>query len=317
MTKIGHSFVGLAVTLASCLVSHIAYALTDHSWVSSTGSGSTCTRALPCADFFTAFNATNAGGVISVIDSGEYGNLNVTKSIIVRAEAVDGGSTAGVSAGGGVLLNVAIAATDVVSIEGLRFVGAGINIGSGGLVFIRDCVVENNDGFIGYGIRIQSTGASRVVVSDTTVANNRNSSGGAGIWVIPSSGGTAQVTLNHVLVEGNAFGIAVDGSSSTGGINLTIADSMVASNRDDGIIAVTQSGAAPIGVYVKNTKSVNNNIGIRSIGPNATVRVDGSSAIGNGTGLSFSGGGVLLSAGNNVIEANATNGVFSGPLTLK
>jgi hypothetical protein len=52
--------------------------------------------------------------------------------------------------------------------------------------------------------------------------------------------------------------------------------------------AVTPSGGSPIGVYVKNTKPVNNAFGIRSLGPNVTVRVDGSGVIGNSTGLSFS-----------------------------
>jgi hypothetical protein len=68
---------------------------------------------------------------------------------------------------------------------------------------------------------------------------------------------------------------------------------------------------------VKNTKSVNNSIGIRSIGPNVTVRVDGSSVIGNGTGLSFSSGGALLTFGNNEVQANGTNGAFSGPVALQ
>ena len=93
---------------------------------------------------------------------------------------------------------------------------------------------------------------------------------------------------------------------------MTITDSVAASNKQDGIIAVTTAGGAPIGVMVKNTKSANNAIGIRSIGPNVTVRVDNSAVIGNGTGLSFSGGGALLSFGNNNVAANGTNGAFSG-----
>ena len=98
---------------------------------------------------------------------------------------------------------------------------------------------------------------------------------------------------------------------------MTIADSMIGGNTQDGIIAVTPGGGAPIGVYVKNTKSVNNAIGIRSIGPNLTVRVDGSSVIGNGTGLSFGSGGALLTFGNNAVQANGSNGAFSGSVGLQ
>jgi hypothetical protein len=135
--------------------------------------------------------------------------------------------------------------------------------------------------------------------------------------VNPQSGGTAQVALERVTVNGNAFGIAADGTGSTGGINMTIADSMIANNSQDGIIATTPSGGAPIGVYVKNSKSVNNTFGIRSLGPNVTVRVDGSAIIGNSTGLSFSGGGALLTFGNNAVRTNGTDGAFSGPVALQ
>jgi hypothetical protein len=98
---------------------------------------------------------------------------------------------------------------------------------------------------------------------------------------------------------------------------MTIADSMVGGNSQDGIIATTPGGGAPIGVYVKNTKSVNNAIGIRSIGPNVTVRVDGSGVIGNGTGFAALSGGALLTFGNNAVRANGTDGAFSGPVGLQ
>jgi len=91
----------------------------------------------------------------------------------------------------------------------------------------------------------------------------------------------------------------------------------IAGNSQDGIIATTSSGGAPVGVYVKNTKSVNNAFGIRSSGTNVTVRVDGSSVIGNGTGLSFSGGGILATYGNNAVNANGANGAFSGSIPLQ
>jgi hypothetical protein len=123
-----------------------------------------------------------------------------------------------------------------------------------------------------------------------TVISNEGSGTGGGIVINPQSGSTAQVNLERVTVNGNALGIAADGTGSTGGINMTIADSMVGGNAQDGIIAVTPSGGAPIGVMVTNTKSVNNALGIRSIGANVTVRVENSKVTGNSTGLSFLGG---------------------------
>jgi hypothetical protein len=62
---------------------------------------------------------------------------------------------------------------------------------------------------------------------------------------------------------------------------------------------------------------VNNSIGIRSIGPNVTVRVNGSTVTGNGTGLSALSGGALLTYGNNAVNANGSDGAFSGPVGLQ
>jgi hypothetical protein len=144
-----------------------------------------------------------------------------------------------------------------------------------------------------------------------------NAQVGGGIVINPQPGGSARVNLERVTVNGNAFGIAVDGSNSIAGINMTIADSMIGGNANDGIIATTSAGHAPIGVLITNTKSINNAFGARAIGANVMVRVDGSKIAGNVTGLSFSRGGALLSAGNNIVEANATNGTFSGTVTFK
>ena len=155
------------------------------------------------------------------------------------------------------------------------------------------------------GIRFPPNSASKLSVTDTVISNIGSGTGG-GIVINPQSGGSAQVNLERVTVNGNAFGIAADGTGSTGGINMTIADSMIGGNSQDGIIATTPGGGAPIGVMVKNTKSVNNAFGIRSLGPNVTVRVDGSTVIGNGTGLSFCGGGALLTFGNNAVRANGS-----------
>jgi hypothetical protein len=113
-------------------------------------------------------------------------------------------------------------------------------------------------------------------VSDSIFYNSGGSGTGGGIVIRPQSGGSAEVALERVTVNGSVFGIAADGTGSTAGIDMTIADSMTAGNSQDGILAAMASGGAPIGVTVTNTKSVNNAFGIRSIGPNVTVRVKNS-----------------------------------------
>src|ERR1700732_1328816 len=91
MIKTGRLFVGLTFWLASWLTAGSAFAQNTESWVSSTGSGNACTRAAPCGGFSTAQAATFAGGVISVLDPGNYGGITITKSLTIRAEGVDGG----------------------------------------------------------------------------------------------------------------------------------------------------------------------------------------------------------------------------------
>jgi hypothetical protein len=316
MTTIKTLFVGLAVALASWLTAGSAYALNDHSWVSSGGSGTACTRAQPCAMFVTAQSATNAGGVISVLDGfDDPTGFIITKSLTVRAEGVDGGAT--LAPTGGLIISVQAGPSDVVTLEGLHLNGAGaINLASGGHLHVVRCVLTNGNVSTNVGIRFVPNSASKLSVTDTVI-NNYGSGTGGGIVVKPQSGGSARVNLERVTVNGNAFGIAADGTGSTGGINMTIADSMIGGNTNDGIIATTPSGGAPIGVMVTNSKSINNAFGIRSLGPNVTVRVKNSDVTGNGTGLSFSGGGALLTYGNNAVNANGTDGAFSGSIGLQ
>jgi hypothetical protein len=317
MAKARHLLAGLVAVLASWLTAGSAYALNDHSWVSSTGSGTACTRAAPCQLFFTAQTATNAGGVISVLDPGDYsggGGIIITKSLTIRAEGVDGGGTSSVA--GVAWIEVQAGANDVVTLEGLHFNGGGIVLFSAGHLHVVRCVITNNNAFGSAGIAFQPNSASKLSVTDTVISNNGAGTGG-GIVIKPTSGGTAQVALERVTLNGNAFGIAADGTGSSGGINMTIADSMIGGNSQDGIVATTPSGGAPIGVMVKNTMSVNNAFGLRSLGPNVTVRASNSAIIGNSTGLAFGGGGALLTFGNHEVQANGVNGAFSAPVGLQ
>jgi hypothetical protein len=314
MTKTRQLFVALTVALASWLTAGSAFALNDHSWVSHAGSGTACTRTSPCASFDIAQNATNPGGVISVLDPfDDCCGLFITKSLTIRAEGVDGGATV---PGNSNFITVQAGASDVITLEGLQLSGAGIIFNSGGHLHVVRCVITNNNVSGSAGILFRPNSASKLSVTDTVITNLGSGTGG-GIVINPQSGGTAQVALERVTVNGNAFGVAVDGTGSTGGINMTIADSMIANNAQDGIVATTPGGGAPIGVMVTNTKSANNAFGIRSLGPNVTVRAGDNTITGNGTGLSFSGGGALLTFGTNKVRANGTDGAFSGPVGLQ
>jgi hypothetical protein len=303
------------VLFVAWLTANTAFADNDQSWLSSTGTGIACTRVAPCSSFIVAHAATVPNGVISVVDSGDYGTVTITKSLTIRADGVDAGSSTGFVIGARIVVQAG--ASDVVTLEGLHLNAAsGVDFRSGGQLHVVRSFIGNGGSTGIVGIKFEPNSPGKLSVTDSVIANMGSGTGG-GIVVSPRPGGSAEVNLERVTINGNAFGIAVDGSNSTNGINMTVADSMVGGNAQDGILATTPGGGAPIGVLVTGTKSVNNSFGLRSIGSNVTIRAESSKIAGNGTGLSFSGGGALLSAGNNLVEANGANGAFSGSVALK
>ncbi|MBW7968810.1 hypothetical protein [Bradyrhizobium sp. BR 10289] len=306
-------FAGLTLALAALTTTSAAGGAV---YISRTGSDSaSCVPTQPCASMGKALSVAGVGGEIICMDKSPYGaGFTIQQSVTISC--ADGLWEAPT---GFIFINLPAGA--IVSIEGLTLDGTGASgtaiffSGQGSLQLHR-ARIGNNPGSSSSGLLFAPNGPAKLQVSDSVFYANGTGTGG-GVVINPQSGGTAQVALERVSVIGNAFGVAADGSRSTGGVNMTIADSMIAGNSQDGIVATTSNGGAPIGVYVKNTKSVTNAIGIRSIGPNVTVRVDGSSVIGNGTGLSFSGGGLLATYGNNAVSANGSNGAFSGSIPLQ
>jgi hypothetical protein len=289
----------------------------DHTFVSAGATGN-CSRTSPCGSLQTAHNATNPGGVLTVLTAGDYNGVSISKSMTVRAVGNDGGATQGSCTNcDAYWIGVNAGPSDIVNLEGIHLAGiGGVLYQSGGKLNITDCVFENGNGTDEAGILLSTSAPAILNVARTTVRANGNGTGG-GIVIRPRAGGSALVSLDRVSVLSNAFGIAADGTSSTTGINVTISESVTAGNSQDGVIAVSSPGAAPIGMLLTNVKSSNNSYGVRSIGANVTVRVDSSKIAGDGIGLATSSGGSLLTAGNNIVEANGTNGSFTGSVAPK
>jgi hypothetical protein len=312
MTKTRHRFAGLTLALAGCIATPASAGFTVY--LAQTGSGTTCSLAAPCGSMSSALSAAGLNGEVICLNKGSYGGGEIDNSVTISCgydlwEAPTSG------------IGINTPARSTVSIEGLvadggAAIGTAVLFRGQGNLRLHRVRIGNVPGSDSDGLLFQPSGAAKLEVSDSVFYNSGTGTGG-GIVINPTSGGTAQVALERVTVSGNAFGIAADGSRSTGGINMTIADSMIAGNSQDGIVATTSGGGAPIGVMVSNTKSVNNAFGIRSNGPNVTVRVKNSDVMGNSTGLSFSGGGVLATYGNNAVNANNVNGTFSGSLPLQ
>lgn len=311
----------LAALVAVSAIPNAAYAQATRTWVSGVGDDvNPCSRTAPCKTFAGAISKTAASGEISVLDPGGFGTVTITKSITINGGGIEGSTLN--SATNGFIINGA--GVDVVlrnlEVDGSPDTSPGLNgirFIQGNSLLVENVSIRDNKAAGAAGILFAPSAPAVLHVRNVTLSNNGDGSTGAGILVKPSGTGSARVTLDHVFTSKNTFGIAIDGSTSTAGINATITDSVSAANAQDGIVATTIGGGAPIGVMVKTSKVVNNGFGIRSIGAGVTVRVDGSAVIGNSTGLATASGGALLSFGNNNVEANGANGAFSGSVALK
>jgi hypothetical protein len=317
-----------AIAFAAVLTAAPALAQNAQSWVAKAGvDGNPCTISQPCATLQHAIDQTNAGGQVNVADAGEYltaGFVTITKSIAIINEGAGDAILSSTFPGGLVFIGGSPGTVTLRGfiIDGRGVAGAGINFhpgSNGATLIIEKCVVRNSAANnLGFGLTARPDASSKIVITDSSFLNNGTSTTGAGIQILPNGSGSAEVVLERVAVAGNTFGIAADGTSSTAGINMTISDSVVSANSQDGIVATTSAGGAPMGVLIKNTRSVNNaTFGVRAIGAGVSVRMSGSTVTGSSTGIAAVGGGTLLTFGNNEILGNGSDGAFSGPVALQ
>ena len=289
-----------------------AQALNNKSWVSSTGSGSTCTRALPCGNFQTAHDQTNAGGEIGVVDSGEYGLLVINRAISIVAEGVDATIVSAGAGSAAITFSGSMIPTDVVTlqgliIDGLGTGGIGISWPYGPALVVKNCVIRNFKNPGGAGIFAQVNAAGRLTVTDTLLVNNGTGVSSAGILIKLASGGSANVSISRTELTGHVNGIFVDGSGGGGPVNLSVHDSVVTGSSNVGIVVATP-GPSLTALIDRTTVTSSLNTGVAVSGAAATVRIGNSTIYGNVTGVAAFGGGSLRSYKNNQINGNLTDG---------
>jgi hypothetical protein len=306
MTRIGF-LATVALAFTAVLAQAPAYAQQPRTFVSPTGSDSNpCTLAAPCRTFQGAIAQTNSGGEIAVLGTAGY-NAGATFNIDRPISIVNpGGFEAGIVVP---LDGIGITFTTggAVYLRGLTIEGGGT--GSFGIVYsgvagsltIQQCVVRN---LSGDGIDFEPNAAGSLTVSDTFVANNGN----VGIVVAPSGSGAVTAAFNRIETDNNTFsGIEVEGSSSSGTLNVTVADSVAAGDGGIGFVATTTSGHASVNLMVTRSVAANDGQGIEASGPGATLWIGQSTVTGNEFGWSAVGGGVVQSYGTNQINGNTTD----------
>jgi hypothetical protein len=257
-------------------------------YVSGTGiDNNSCMVSSPCRSFSAALAATTAGGEIYVLNSANYGQVNINKAVTIVGE----GAVAGVLATGGTGVQISAAASDVVTLRGLDIDGAktgsvGIQFNSGKSLNVQKTTVHN---FAHVGINFVGTGT--LTVTDSLVTNN----GSNGIMVGNGSN-TVNAAVVRVTTSGNGVGILATGAA----VNVVIADT-VAGNNSYGI------GASAAAMMIQNSTLCGNGVGI-SADKAAVVRVGLSTVTANGTGWQTTNGGQMLSFGNNDVAGNKTDG---------
>jgi hypothetical protein len=309
------TFTGLLLAASSCLLGvGTASAQNAKSYVSSTGNDAfACTFAQPCQHFQRGHDQTNPNGELYAIDAvADYGTLTITKGITIYAPADDAASRPSISIASGSAVTVNAPSNSTVTLVNLQLDGQGT--ADNGVLFNAGFELQVYGGSFkrfggaapnGFGIKFAPSAFSRLYVSGSNLSGNGTASTGGGVQVNPQSSGSGFVKLQGVASYLNAFGLAIDTSGSTGGVNATIRRADVQFNRQDGIVVV---GGAPVGLLVDDSSVFGNaGNGVRAIS-NATVRLFNSSVLGNGVGVVDVSGGSMLSYGNNNIDGNGTNG---------
>src|SRR5262244_180239 len=200
--------------LVAMLASTSAYALSNRTFVSGTGSDANpCSLSAPCRSFAGALTQTSPGGEIAVLDTAGYGAVTIGQAVsIVNEEGVEAGIT--VTSGDGITINAG--ATDVVNLRGLTLVGAGgthgVTFNSGGALNIQNCVVR---GFAGTALFLPPTVSSDINVSSTIVSGN-----GGGIVLIPMGTAiTVTASFEQVqAIDNTGVGFFVNGATMTGSL---------------------------------------------------------------------------------------------------
>ncbi len=289
-------------------------------FVATTGSDANpCTRTLPCRTYTAAVASVDAGGHITVLDSGQYDPVLISKSVTIAASD---GIIATTASSSGNAITVAAGGSDLVVLRGLALTGmnnVGINFDSGAALYVDSCTISN----FFRGILFDAPGDLTVersvlrnnfvgIFTETvkgsifaSVDRTQVSGGSNGVYI---SGNTRAVVTNSGS-SNNTF----DGFSVTRNGRLTIEQSTAAGNGRDGFSA--NGGATAVLLVNDSIATGNANAGIIAGGGSGiVVRVAGSTSADNGIGFAQSNQSLFESYGNNLTRGNTvanTSGVIT------
>jgi hypothetical protein len=307
--------------LAFVLPISSAQAQATRTWVSGVGDDANpCSRTAPCKTFPGAISKTAAGGEIDTLDPGGFGAVTVTKAITLADEGTGEG---GVLVSGTNGITVSAGANDVIVVRGLQLDGsttgspAGIKFNTGKALEVQNCAIRNFTGGSpnGYGISFTPSGLnSQLDVSDTTISTNglqgAGSGTGAGIFVAPTAGGSAKVTIVRANLYNNSNGIRIDNTNASGITTVSIRDTSISNSSTHGLAVVNPTTGTPFkDVATVDHSTISGNVGFGAVanGVNSIVNLTYSVITGNGDGVNLSNGGVINTYKTNEITGNTND----------
>jgi hypothetical protein len=277
-----------------------ARAFNFKSFVSINGNdGNNCALATPCASMAVAIAATTSGGMVSCLDSNDYSfPTTITTSITIDCSNTTAG--AGPFTVNGAGIEVTIKHVFIFD-EGVP----GITFANGASLHVEDVVITQ----VATGIEITASGPAgsipKFVIANSTLHENGSGGEQAGILIKPSAAGFLMGEISNTIVDHNLFGIIVDGNSGGTGLNVSIVNSSIVNNVNDGV----HNGSGSAGSFVlvdHSTVSHNGAVGINAALADSVIRVRASSITGNVTGVS----GNVFSVEDNVLAQNGSNGTM-------
>lgn len=311
LRQVALSSLALAGALA-CLPANAA----PRAYVASSGNDrgtARCTLNNPCRTFQAAHNAVDAGGEIVALDSADYGQVTVTKSVSILGSP-GSASIISVAVGSGVLVatpgvNVVLRNLYITGVtgNGIAWITAGADMSAGSSLAIENCVLSN----LSLGLRVSS-------VSDVRIVNSVLR--GNTVYGATLSGGATVDVVKSQFIGNGASGLLLSSDSN----NLTsasISDSEATGNGGDGFAASASSGYSRVAV-IRSTAANNGGAGFKNeaiggLNSYAFMSVGSSMASGNAVGFSNTinalANSFLESPGNNLVRQNATDS--SGPIT--
>ncbi len=293
--------------LLLALASSSSLAQATRTWVSGVGDDANpCSRTAPCKTFAGAISKTATGGVISVLDPGGYGAVNITKSITIEGNGTLGGILA--AGTNGVIINAAGAR---VTLRDLLIEGAGSGLNGVRVLNAAQVVIENVriEAFTqtGIDIAVNSGQDIQVSVQDSSIENL----GVAGIRVTNgNSASSSRLQLDNVRIAAAGIGVhALTGSRVSARSTTVTGASQFAFLADCGA-----PGSITAEIILSGSAATFSDVGLSASNLGASIVMSDSTVSGNDVGLSTLRSGSILSFGDNRITGNTVNGQVTGTL---